>query len=170
MSISYDNKYVASGGEGCTIKLIETEMRQVVHTFLNAHGESYIYSANSTLLTYYKLLGTVITHVKFPTKTSRYLISAAENRSIKIWDLLLKAELHCFENAHLGNTTKLSLLTNKPLLSQRELQELTFQTTSLLWYPALLMELLSSGTVSLLKMLTTHRTRKTTSSLLLVIQ
>lgn len=49
----------------------------------------------------------MVTHLKF-AQNERFLVSAsADNGTIKIWDIELRQELHCFENTHLSNQKQL---------------------------------------------------------------
>ncbi len=91
MAITPDNKYFISGSEDKSIKVFDLSTQEEVYTFVNAHegkGGSCLH----------------ITAIKSVavTSDSKYLISGSNDRSIKIFELSTKQEIHHFENVHEG--------------------------------------------------------------------
>ena len=92
VTVTSDDKYIISGSQDKSIKIFDLGTKQLVHHFENAHESREIYvDYKFTFLDWINSL-TV-------TSDNRYLISGSGDKSIKVFDLQTKQQVHHFESA-----------------------------------------------------------------------
>ena len=102
VEITSDNRFAISGSSDNSIKIFDLKEKKEVHHFQNVHK-----SKNFWLVSHLNFVGEIDTLAI--TSDNRLLISGSADRSLKIFDLKEKKEIHHFQNAHESNPLSVSI-------------------------------------------------------------
>jgi len=95
MTGTSDSRYLISGSEDRSIKIFDLQTKQEVHHFENAHKSMEIYIYEKFIF-----LGRVASVAV--TSDDKYVVSGSWDKSLKVFDLQTRQQVHHFENAHKG--------------------------------------------------------------------
>ena len=102
MTISADGRFVVSGSNDNSIKVFDMHTKQQLYHFSDAHSSTIYIS-----LFCHFIIGTV-TSVAI-SADGRFIVSGSYDKSIKVFDMHTKEQLHHFSDAH-SSTIYVSLL------------------------------------------------------------
>ena len=95
VTISADGRFIVSRSNDKSIKVFDMYTKQQLHHFLDAHSSTIYIS-----LFCHILIGTV-TSVAI-SADGRFIVSGSYDKSIKVFDMHTKEQLHHFSDAHSG--------------------------------------------------------------------
>ncbi len=94
VAVTHDNKYIISCSQDKSIKVFDLHTKQQTHHFENIYPCKFLFlsSSYSSFLDYLTSMAV--------TSDSRYVISGSLDKSIKVFDLKTKQQVHHFTDAH----------------------------------------------------------------------
>ncbi len=101
--ITSNDRYMISAASDCTIKMWDLHLKTCVFTFEKAHTRK---SEHIILIFIENIRKLVITN------NDEYIVTCADDKLIKVWDLQERKLAHTFEEAHSGNNFNSLYLLN----------------------------------------------------------
>lgn len=110
IAVTPDSKYIITGSQDTNMKIIDLEARNVTHCFEGVHkGKRKFFNCFI-----YPFLGAV--YACLVTPDGQYIISASEDRSIKMYDFETKTLVHNFLRAHTDAIFAIAVTPNSKYL------------------------------------------------------
>ena len=96
ISVSSDGEFIASCSDDRSIKLFDIRTKQLIHWFKNAHNGIF-FIKREVLVEIIDFIESVVI-----SKDCKLIVSASRDRSIKIFDIKTKQQIHHFQDIHQG--------------------------------------------------------------------
>ena len=106
VAVSSDNRFIVSGSSDKSIKVFDLQTNQQLHHFADAHRGTIILSF---LLRHSSSFIDIVRSVAV-SSNNRFIVSGSDDKSIKVFNLQTKQQLHHFADAHQGTIILLFLL------------------------------------------------------------
>lgn len=104
--ISTDGRLLVSASWDYSIKVFDMHTRQQLHHFQKAHVGTIFLTISTLTLNLIDCIASLVI-----SADSKFIVSASQDKSIKVFDMHTKQQLHHFQDAHTGNIS-----LNKPSL------------------------------------------------------
>ena len=104
VAVSNDNKFIISGSEDESIKVFDLQTKQQLYHFANAHQSTIILILCHSCSFIEAVLSVAV------SSDNRFIVSGSSDKSIKVFDLQIKQQLHHFADAHQGTIILPSIL------------------------------------------------------------
>ena len=110
VAASSDNKFIVSGSKDKSIKVFDLQTKEQLHHFAAAHISTFNLISTRYLSSFIEAVFSVAV-----SSDSRFVVSGSEDKSIKVFDLQTKQQLHHIPNAHQRTIIFTSASTIHPL-------------------------------------------------------
>ena len=97
VAFSYDDKLVVSASQDKCIRVFDFEQKQLLYTLEDAHKGILTPNPIIDILDWINSIAL--------SRNTAFMVSASKDKSMKIYDINARQQLHHFENAHQGNVT-----------------------------------------------------------------
>jgi len=109
IAVTPDSRFIITGSQDTNMKIIDLEARNVTHCFEGAHKGKRVF-----LISLFTFTGAIYSCLVTPD--GQYLISASEDRSIKMYDFETKTLVHNFLRAHTDAILAIAVTPNSKYL------------------------------------------------------